>query len=163
MAFTLFEINAQIEALYGKAVDPDTGEVVDEALFSLLDACEVEREERILYIATRIKSLQAEAAACKNEAKKLRDRAERCLDRAERDMAYIDQNLREDEELKDARSKVLRVLGPAYVDLDGNLEVPAEYRISFTKPNLTKISDALKGGTKFDWATFKRRTFLRIK
>ena len=164
MALSLFDINANIESLYARAVDPETGEVLDEELFRLLDQCEVEREERILYLADRIKSQRAEAAAYRNEARKLTERAQQVENSASRDERYIDENLEDGEQLKNDHSEVKRRKTPPKVKIDIMWKVPVGYRVQPEwTPDLRAIKDALKEDESIDWARLQSRSVLQIR
>lgn len=71
MAFSLYEINSQIEQAWGAAVDPDTGEIINEEALQALDGLTMQREEKLENLALFYKNLSAEAEALKAEKMRL--------------------------------------------------------------------------------------------
>lgn len=71
MAFSLYEINSQIEQAWGAAVDPDTGEIINEDALQELDGLTMQREEKLENLALFYKNLSAEAEALKAEKMRL--------------------------------------------------------------------------------------------
>lgn len=71
MAFSLYEINSQIEQAWGAAVDPDTGEIINEEALQVLDGLTMQREEKLENLALFYKNLSAEAEALKAEKMRL--------------------------------------------------------------------------------------------
>lgn len=71
MAFSLYEINSQIEQVWGAAVDPDTGEIINEEALQALDGLTMQREEKLENLALFYKNLSAEAEALKAEKMRL--------------------------------------------------------------------------------------------
>lgn len=163
MALSLYDLRHEIESLYARAVDPDTGEIVDEALWASMDACEIERKERLLYLAERIKSQEAEAAAYKAEAKKLLDRAASAEKGAERDRRYVDDNLEDGEVLKDTHSEIKRVKTPARVEIEKPEDVPEGFRRWKWEPSKEAIKAELKSGHVLGWAKLVSGQKLRIR
>lgn len=71
MAISLYEINSQIEQAWGAAVDPDTGEIINEEALQALDGLTMQREEKLENLALFYKNLSAEAEALKAEKMRL--------------------------------------------------------------------------------------------
>ena len=44
---TIYEIDAQVAAAFGRAVDPETGEIVNEKAAEELDKLQISRDEKI--------------------------------------------------------------------------------------------------------------------
>ena len=64
---TLYEINnAIIQELEG-AVDPETGEIVDEALLAEYEQLQLDRETKVENVGLYIKNLEADAKAIRDE------------------------------------------------------------------------------------------------
>lgn len=87
---TLYEINEAILAVFEKAVDPETGEVVDDALLADYEALRMDRDEKVENIGLFIKNLEADADAIKAEADKLYARARACTNKAEHLRNYLE-------------------------------------------------------------------------
>lgn len=163
MAWSLYDINFQIEKLYAESCDPETGEVIDEKLFELLDKCEFEREERVLYIADRIKSQKAEASAYRNEAKKLKARAEKCENDAERDERYVEANLEDGEVIKNEHSEVSRGRRSASVLVTDASQIPDNYCRHKIEPDKVLMLMDLKADKKIPGVLLIHRRKLQIK
>lgn len=90
----LYQINAEIEKCLLEALDPETGEIVEENLnFEALDALEIEKDQKIENIAKWIKNLKAEAEALKVEKLRLADRQKKAESKIENLTNYLDQTL----------------------------------------------------------------------
>jgi hypothetical protein len=70
----LFELADEIERLMAEVIDRETGEITDEGL-AKLDALEMERDQKALYIAQYMVSTLAEAEMVKKQADRLATRA----------------------------------------------------------------------------------------
>jgi hypothetical protein len=90
----LYEIADQIERFMASAIDPETGEISDEALAEL-DALEMDFDAKALNVAKFIRGEQAEAQAIKDAAQANLDRAASHQRRAERLTGYLDHLLRD--------------------------------------------------------------------
>ena len=71
---TLYEIDKAIEDAFYSAVDPDTGEIINDEALEALNELEEARNVKIENIALFIKNLDAEASAIKAEEERLRSR-----------------------------------------------------------------------------------------
>lgn len=71
MGFSLYGINSQIEQTWGAAVDPDTGEIINEEALQELEQLGMQREEKLENLALFYKNLSAEAEALKAEKMRL--------------------------------------------------------------------------------------------
>lgn len=86
---TLYEINQAILDVFERAVDPETGEVVDEDLMADYEALRMDHDEKVENIGLYIKNLEADADAIKAEADKLYARARVCTNKAEHLRNYL--------------------------------------------------------------------------
>lgn len=86
---TLYEIDQAIMAALEGAIDPETGEVLDDALMADYEQLQMDRETKIENIGCYIKNLEADAAAIKAEAKNLTARAKVCENKAEHLRNYL--------------------------------------------------------------------------
>ena len=69
----IYEINQQIEEVSHNMIDYDTGEVLPH-FEQLLEALEMDREQKVLNTAKLIKNLEAESKALKDAEKQMADR-----------------------------------------------------------------------------------------
>ena len=78
----LFEIKQSVMDAYNAAVDPETGEIVDEQAFDALDELEMAFDEKVENIAVWIKDLKARAEALKAEKLAFEERQRKALRKA---------------------------------------------------------------------------------
>ena len=63
----LYEINAALEQAYEEAVDPETGEIIENEAYKAIDGLQMALEEKTENVLLWIKNLQADAEALKKE------------------------------------------------------------------------------------------------
>lgn len=63
----LYEINEEIIKAFDEAIDPETGELIDEEAYDRLTRLQEDFEEKIENLALYVKDLKAEALALKTE------------------------------------------------------------------------------------------------
>lgn len=91
---TIYEIDAQIRAVLDGLVDPETGEVSDDAdALEALDALTMERNTKLENIACYCKNVSADVAALKTEESALKKRRETLERTAERLKRYLSDSL----------------------------------------------------------------------
>ena len=73
---SLYEINQQIEEAFAKAIDPETGEISEEAI-ELINALQLEKDTKIENVALWHKNTVADIKAIGDEIKALQDRKKR--------------------------------------------------------------------------------------
>lgn len=159
MGFSLYEINAQIEQAWGAAVDPDTGEIINEKALQELDGLTMQREEKLENLALYYKNLSAEAEALKAEKMRLAAR------QAEGIKKYIAASMDSAGGEKIKTSKVaISWRKSESVSVDANAFLPEEYvTLREPIPNLTAIKKALKAGEQIDGATLVASNNIQIK
>lgn len=140
----LYEINAQIEALFDAAIDPETGEV-NEDLYAEMEALQMAREEKIENIGLYIKNLRSDADQIKAEKNALAEREARARAKADRLAEYLKDALA-GEKVSTARLSVSYRKTQA-VECKDFLAVPAEY-LRIKDPELDKaaVKEAIKAG-----------------
>lgn len=158
---TLFEIDAAIRACVidgDRAVDTETGEIIDHAA---LAALEMARDKKIENIAMWHKELLAEAAALKAEADKLMARRKTAENKAESLKSYLDEVLG-GEKFKTARVAIsYRKSEP--VEITNQAKIPQEFLRVKTEPDKTAIKAALKAGKEVDGARLVESRNIQIK
>lgn len=85
----LYELNEAIVNALNAAIDPETGELIDEAALDLSEFLESERDEKIENIALWIKNLKAEAEALKAEKDSFAKRQKAAENKAEWLKGYL--------------------------------------------------------------------------
>jgi len=89
----LYEINTQIMDAYDKAIDTETGEILDESLFSLIDELEMQRDEKIKNLGLWVKNLKSDVNSIDEEIKALQAMKERKKSKVSSIERYIQGNL----------------------------------------------------------------------
>lgn len=106
--FKLYEVSAlltaAIEAGFAEA-NEETGELPDD-WDHFITECQMERDDKALSVARYIKSMDAEAAAIRNEEKALASRRHAAEGRSERLTAYLAGWIKPGEKLSDANTKI---------------------------------------------------------
>lgn len=165
MGFSLYEINAQIEQAWGAAVDPDTGEIINEKALQELDGLTMQREEKLENLALYYKNLSAEAEALKAEKMRLAARQAAAEKKAEGIKKYIAASMDSAGGEKIKTSKVaISWRKSESVSVDANAFLPEEYvTLREPIPNLTAIKKALKADEQIDGATLVASNNIQIK
>lgn len=165
MGFSLYQINAEIERAWGAAVDPDTGEIINEDALQELDGLTMQREEKLENLALFYKNISAEAEALKVEKMRLAARQTAAEKKAEGIKKYIAASMDSAGGEKIKTSKVaISWRKSESVSVDENAFLPDDY-MTFKEPvpNLTAIKKALKAGEKIDGATLTSSSNIQIK
>ena len=84
----LYEIDSKITDLIDQAIDPETGEINEEA-YTLLEQLQMERDKKVEGIALWIKDLNAEALAIKAEKNALAQRQAQTERKAENLKSFL--------------------------------------------------------------------------
>lgn len=165
MAFSLYEINSQIEQAWGAAVDPDTGEIINEDALQELEQLGMQREEKLENLALFYKNLSAEAEALKAEKMRLAARQAAAEKKAEGIKKYIEASMDSAGGEKIKTSKV--AIGwrkSESVQINAGAFLPDEYlTYKEPEPNKVAIKKALKAGTSIDGATLVITNNIQIK
>ena len=160
----LFEINKAIMDAWDTAIDPETGELNEEAL-TAFEALQVERDERIENIGCWIKNLNADAAALKEEAKNMNERAKRAERKADSLKRYLEAALH-GEKFQSTRVAISwRKTTSVEVDEAEVPELPEQYvrRKVTVEADKTAIKDALKAGEVIEGCRLVEKQSIQIK
>lgn len=144
---TLYEINQSIEEALEAATDPETGEIIDEALLEQYENLIEDRETKIENIVCFIKNLEADAKAIKDEAKNLTTRAKSAENKADHLRKYLEFCLN-GEKFQSPRAAVsFRRSQKVQVDENRLAEIPEEFlRYKDPEVDKTRVKEALKAG-----------------
>lgn len=144
---TLYEINKNIEEALEKAIDAETGEVVDDEMMEIFDHLLMDRDEKIENIGLFIKDLRAGADAIKEEAKKLTARARAAENKAEHLSSYLEFCLNGQKFSSPRCAISFRKSKKVEFDENRLSEVPEKY-LRYKDPELNKkaVTEALKAG-----------------
>lgn len=155
----LYEINKAIEDGIEMGFDPETGEIIDE---EMLNALQMERDEKIEGIACYIKNLKAEADALKAEKKKLADRQSAAEKKAENLKNYLISCMSEGEKFKTPKVSLSWRASTA-VNVTNAEELDPIYTKVEVTPDKTLIKAALDRGENVKGAELVTKQNLQIK
>ena len=161
---TLYEINnAIIQALEG-AVDPETGEIVDEALLAEYEQLQLDRETKIENVGLYIKNLEADAKAIRDEERALAARRHSAENKAEHLRNYLQFCLGGQKFQSPRLAVSFRKTAKVEVDQNRLFDIPEEY-LRYKEPEVDKksVCDALKAGEAIPGCTLVESTSMIIK
>ena len=166
MGFSLYQIdNAVLTVLEdGLVFDEETGEILFDP--DNLDELEVERNAKLEAVALFVKSLEAEAAAMREEERKLAERRGRNERKAERLRRYLSDSMLAlgDTKLETARV-ALSFRKSESVVIEDQAALPVEFlKVKMTEtPDKTAIKKAIKSGATVEGAALVENKNLQIK
>lgn len=161
---TLYEIDQAIQAALEGAVDPESGEIIDEELLAAYNQLQMDRDTKIENIGCFIKNLEADAKAIKEEAKTLAARAKAAENKAGHLREYL-QFCLAGEKFQSPRLAVsFRRSTKVEVDENRLFEIPDDY-LRYKEPEVDKkrVSEALKAGEAIPGCTLVESTSMIIK
>lgn len=161
---TLYEIDNAIREVLESAADPETGELVDEALLEQYDKLIMDRDQKVENIGLYIKNLEADAAAIKAEAKNLTARAKAAENKAEHLRNYMQFCLNGQKFQSPRLSVSFRKSQKVEVDQNRLFEIPDDY-LRYKDPEVDKkrVSEALKAGEDIPGCTLVDSVSMIIK
>lgn len=161
---TLYEIDKAIQEALEGAVDPESGEIIDEELLAAYDQLRMDRDQKIENIGLYIKNLEADAAAIKAEAKNLTARAKAAENKAEHLRNYMQFCLNGQKFQSPRLSVSFRRSQKVEVDQNRLFEIPDDY-LRYKDPEVDKkrVSEALKAGEDIPGCTLVDSVSMIIK
>ena len=159
----LYDINVKIEEAFEKAINPESGEIMDSEALEYLNELQMTFEEMTENVLLKFKNLTAEAAALKAEKEALAKRQSTAEHQAEWLKKYIAAALM-GEKFKTARVSVSWRKSET-VEYTGNVrDLPADcIREREPEVNKTALKDALKHGMEIPGATLVTKNNIQIK
>jgi len=143
----LYEIRGELEEILARAIDLDTGEVLDEALCAELDAVQGKLEDKALDVAAFVVNIEADAEALKTRAKQLSERARIEQNRADSLKRYLASCLEPSAKLKDSRVAIgWRKSEACVLDVADVQTLPERWRRVSYSAATSEIKEALKAG-----------------
>lgn len=161
---TLYEIDKAIQEALEGAVDPESGEIIDEELLAAYDQLRMDRDQKVENIGLYIKNLEADAAAIKAEAKNLTARAKAAENKAEHLRNYMQFCLNGQKFQSPRLSVSFRRSQKVEVDQNRLFEIPDDY-LRYKEPEVDKkrVSEALKAGEDIPGCTLVDSVSMIIK
>lgn len=158
----LYEIDWELQKAVMDAIDPETGEIIDEALLKNVEALELKKDQKIENTCLLIKNLMAEAAALKAEKEVLGNRQKTAENRAASLKKYL-QGFLQGEKFKSTRA-VVSYRTSESVNITDVYKIPIEYvTIPAPTPKKVDIKAALKAGIDIPGAELQKNTSMSIK
>lgn len=158
----LYEINANIMEAFEKAIDPETGEILDAEAVEELEGLQIQRDDKIENILLWIKNLNAEAEALKKEKLAFADRQARAEKKIESLKKYVSDALA-GEKFKTDRVAVTWRRSES-VGYTGDITaLPAECIKVKTDVDKTALKNLLKSGVEIPGAEITEKLNIQIK
>ena len=140
---TLYEIDKALVDAFERAIDPETGEIINDDAMAELEQLDMARDTKIENTALYYKNLRSDAEQLKAEAKRLTERAQTALRKAESLKNYLSYSL--DGQPFKRGTVAISYRKSEQVQIDDIKELPAEYlRYKEPEPDKTAIKLALK-------------------
>ena len=158
----LYEINAALMQAYDDAVDPETGEIVENEAYKAIAGLQMDLEEKTENILLWIKNLESDAEALKKEKMAFADRQAKAESKAESLKKYVGGVL-DGNKFQTPRVSAAWRKSEA-VEYDDVSTLPKEY-IKNPDPVVNKaaLKKALKNGAEVEGARLITRQNLQIK
>lgn len=163
MKESLYQIDKRIEEAFDKAIDMETGEILDMDAFAEFDNLQLQRDEKIENILLWIKNLTAEAEDLKKEKQAFEERMKSKQKKIESLKRYVCQSL------AGQRFETVRVLvtwrKSEVTEFNGNVYSLPEECITRKDPevNKTALKKLLKSGMEIPGAQLITRQNMSIK
>lgn len=140
----LYEFDSAIEDAFTKAIDHETGEIIDEDMAERFEQLQIDRDKKIEGIACMIKEFNADALALKAEKDTLAARQRTAENRAASLKRYLEGYLG-GEKFESARAAISYRKSVA-VNVTDIEAIPKEYLNIKVDANKTAIKNAIKNG-----------------
>lgn len=159
----LYEIDYAIMQAYDDAVDPETGEIINDAALEALDGLQMEFDRKAEGILLWIKNLTAEAEALKKEKQAFEERQRRAERKAESLKQYIANALHGEKFATDRVAVWWR--RSESVEFSGDVFSLPEDCLRFKDPEVNKaeLKKRLKAGESYDGAKLVQNQNMIIK
>lgn len=158
----LYVIDSAIEKAFNDAVDPETGEIIDESKLEEIDALNMERDAKIEGVGLYYKDIKAEAEMVKAEADNLAKRYKALENKAEGIKTYLSKAVNGEKFKTPKLSISFRKSTSTHV-IDQEL-IPMEY-LDFKDPvpKKTEIKKAIQSGKEVPGAELVENVSTIIK
>jgi hypothetical protein len=166
MRLKLYEINDElqtIETMIDEWAVEHEGDITDFPLNDELEKVKGDRTEKLLNIAVYIKNLKAEANAYAEEKKRLAAREKALEARVDYFTAYLDYNIKPDENLEDVRAIITHRMSERVVIECMLDDLPPDYVKVEKSARRADLKRAIKKGTKFEGVRIEKRQNIQIK
>jgi len=131
----LYETNIEIEKALQNAIDPETGEIVNNEAFDLFEHLQGEKKQKMLNVAKYIKSQSYMVDAYKAEKKRVEEKMVTLNNKIERLKSYLMDHF--DEKIEDEQVKI-SVRKSQSVNITNPELVPSDFVIEKTVRSISK-------------------------
>lgn len=159
----LYDIDKALMEAFEKAIDPDTGEIVDEEAYNDFCQLEMDRDQKIENVGLWIKDLKAESEAIKIEADKLLSRKKAADNEIERLKDFLSRSLNGEKfetaklSVSYRRTESVSVCVPVY-------ELPPDMiRWKDPEPDKKAIKEAIKNGMQIEGCKLEEKQSIQIR
>lgn len=158
----IFEFDAVIADALDRAIDQETGEIVDELALEGLEEIQMDRDAKIENSVMYIKDCNARADAIKQEIKNLQARAKTFENKAEATKNYL-QSALAGEKFESAKCKISYRKSES-ISIDPDALIPYKF-VKQREPEYDKsaLKKALKSGEVIDGVTLVEKQNIQIK
>ncbi|EMO53882.1 siphovirus Gp157 family protein [Leptospira noguchii] len=165
--FKLFELDDLYYKTLYSAMDPDTGEIVDEVLEKKLNEIVEAKDKKLLNLACLYRALILETVALKTQEDVLKSRRQTIENRAKSLFSFINANLKKGEKLGDDRVTLSwRKSESIEVDLQDHdilYKLGEEFTYIEYTPKKKELKEAIKAGIVFPGVRLVLSQNLQIK
>lgn len=159
----VYDYNHEIQNAFELAIDPETGEIIDDLAFQRLTDLQMEREEKCEAVALMTKDLAAQIAACGDAIKDIQAKKDALESRMERAKEWLAATLAGDKIKTAAVSVSYRKSSSVSIRNEGLLP-EAYFRVkTLREPDKVAIKAAIKNGELVPGAEIVERKLLVIK
>ena len=159
----LYDIDKALMEAFEKAIDPDTGEIVDEEAYNDFCQLEMDRDQKIENVGLWIKDLKAESEAIKAEADKLLSRKKVADNEIERLKDFLSRALN-GEKFKTARLSVsYRRTESVSVCVPVSELPPDMIHWKDPEPDKKAIKEAIKNGMQIEGCKLEEKQSIQIR
>lgn len=156
----LFDIDSRLESAFEKAVDPETGEILDETMLIEFEQLQMERDDKIENIACWIKNLKADAAALKAEKEAFAKRQKAAERKVESLSKYLNAYLAGARYKGKRASITYRKV--TQVEIADEAAIPEEFKRVKIEPNKVDIKLAIRQGKEVPGASLVEKNNMVI-
>lgn len=158
----LYDIDQKMKEAFEKAVDPETGEILDEGALNDFYALDMARDEKIDNILCFIKDLKSDAKAIKAEEDSLAKRRRSADRKAEWLTRYV-KNILAGQKFKSARAEA-SYMKSASVNITDMSLIPSQFlKYADPTPDKVAIKESIKDGVDVPGAEVVENNNLIIK
>lgn len=158
----LFDINHEIEIAENKAIDMESGEILDEVFYTLLNELKMAKEEKVENLCCLYKNINADAEALKAQADEFTRRYKSAKNKADSIKNYITITM-DGEKFSSPRASLRwTTTHPVIVECDP-ATLPEKFRKATYEAKKTELKTALENGEIIEGCSIGERRSVSIR